>query len=143
MQTSPFFASQAPRTLFPVPSLVGGPSLAAAAQVFKVPKLNTALYHYTVFTMPLPGKLKHAKISIYFDKATLQTVYVSNVHALAVLCDEDSVTIQSALGTFIKNNLHFKEVFYLNNILNIILMFNFFSLRKCRQWVRHTYRLHQ
>ena len=129
MQTSPFFASQAPRTHFPVPSLVGGPSLASAAQAARavlprgaeaqhavaargseVLKLDTSLYHRTVFTMPLPGKLKHAKITIYFDKQTLDPAYVSNVHALAVLCDEDPVTIQSGLGAFIKNNLHFKEV---------------------------------
>ena len=115
MQTSPFFASQVPHTPFPVPSLVGGPSLAAAAQAaravlprgaeappeFEVPQLDTALYHRTVFTMPLPGKRKQAEITVYFDKATLQTVYVNNGQALAVLCDEDAIPIQNAHGIFI------------------------------------------
>ena len=96
MQTSPFFASQPPRTPFPVPSLVGGASLAAAAKATHVvlprgaeappaaaapvfdttPKLNTALHHRTVFTMPLPGKRKQAEITVYFDKATSEVVYV-------------------------------------------------------------------
>ena len=129
MQTSPFFASQPPRTPFPVPSLVGGPSLAAAAQaaravlprgvepppaaaapVFKVPKLNTALYHRTVFTMPLPGKRKHAEITIYFDKETLQIVYVCNWQAYAVLCDEDADSVQNSFGTFLSRNSDFKKV---------------------------------
>ena len=129
MQTSPFFASQPPRTPFPVPSLVGGPSLAAAAQaahavlprgavpqpaatapVFKVPKLNTALYHRTVFTMPLHGKRGNAEITVYFDKATLEEPYICNWQAMAVLCDEDGHVLQNALGTFLSRNDQFKKV---------------------------------
>ena len=132
MQTSPFFASQAPRTPFPIPSLVGGPSLATAAQaaravlprgavpqpaatapVFKVPKLNTALYHRTVFTLPLPGKREQAEITIYFDKATLEEQYICNWQAMAVLCDEEAGTVQSALNAFLKTSPHFKQVFIL------------------------------
>ena len=129
MQTSPFFASQAPRTPFPVPSLVGGPSLAAAAQaaravlprgvepppavaapVFDAPKLNTALHHRTVFTMPLPGKRKQAEITVYFDKATLEVVYVCVWQALAVLFDEDDKAVRNALRSFYNRSPQFREV---------------------------------
>ena len=128
MQTSPFFASQAPRTPFPVPSLVGGASLAAAAQAahavlprgaeapaatapaFKVPKLNQGLYHRTVFTMPLAGKRGHAEIPIYFDKATLQIVYIANTQAFAVLCDEDLGLVQNSFSAFLGDHAHFKTV---------------------------------
>ena len=130
MQTSPFFASQPPRTPFPVPSLVGGPSLAAAAQAARavlprgvepppaaaapaldVPKLKPALYHRTVFTMPLPGKRKQAEIAVYFDKATLEDPYVCIWQALAVLCDEDDDgAIQNGLRSFYQRNPIYKEV---------------------------------
>ena len=124
MQTSPFFASQ-PRTPFPVPSLVGGPSLAAAAQAahavlprgaeappeFEVPQLDTSLYHRTVFTMPVSGNHEHAEITIYFDKATLQTVYICNWQAFSVLCDKDADTVQKRLGIFLLRNPEFKKVY--------------------------------
>ena len=87
----------------------------AAAPEFEVPQLDTALYHRTVFTMPLPGKRKQAEITVYFDKATLQTVYVNNGQALAVLCDEDAIPIQNAHGVFIsrakQSNNEKKKVF--------------------------------
>ena len=41
---------------------------AGAGAAFKVPKLDVTLYDRAVFTMPLTGKLAHAKITIYFSK---------------------------------------------------------------------------
>ena len=76
----------------------GGPGRAAESEV---PQLDTSLYHRTVFSMPLPGKRKQAEITVYFDKETLQTVYVNNGQALAVLCDEDATPVQNAHGVFV------------------------------------------
>ena len=84
----------------------------AAPPEFEAPQLDTSLYHRTVFTMPLSGKRKQAEITVYFDKETLQTVYVCNWQALAVLFDEDDAVVRNALRTFYKRNLHYKEVFY-------------------------------
>ena len=92
--------------------VVAAPPPAAAAPAFKVPKLNTALYHRTVFTMPLPGKRKQAEITVYFDKATLEAAYVCNWQAFAVLCDEEAGTVQSTLNAFLKTSPHFKKVLY-------------------------------
>ena len=89
----------------------GGQGRAAESEA---PQLDTSLYHRTVFTMPLPGKRKQAEITVYFDKATLQTEYVCNWQALAVLFDEEDAVARNALRTFYKRNLHYKEVFYYN-----------------------------
>ena len=83
---------------------------AAAAPAFKVPKLNTALYHRTVFTMPLQGKRKQAEITVYFDKATLETAYIGNTQAFAVLCDEDLGLVQNLFSAFLGEHAHFKMV---------------------------------
>ena len=97
--------------------VVAAPPPAAAAPAFKVPKLKTALYHRTVFTMPLPGKRKQAEITVYFDKATLETAYVCNWQAMAVLCDDDGPVIQNSLGTFLARNNHLKKVFFIPFLL--------------------------
>ena len=110
MLTSPYFSHAA----------AGGagapPSAVTAAAVFEAPQLDVALYHYTVFTMPLDSKrkIKHAKIAVYFDKETLQTVYVCNWQALAVLCDEKASVIQNAHGAFISRKKDTKKVFLIN-----------------------------
>ena len=80
---------------------------------YEVPKLNTALYHRTVFTMPLPGKREQAEITVYFDKETLQTVYVCIWQAIAVLCGEDDdASLQNGLRSFYQRNPSYKEVFF-------------------------------
>ena len=86
----------------------GGPGRAAE---FEVPQLDTSLYHRTVFTMPIQGNHEHAEITIYFDKATLQTVYICNWQAFAVLCDKDADTVQKRLGVFLLRNPEFKKVY--------------------------------
>ena len=115
MSTSPYF-SHAAAGGAGAPPPAG--AVAAAAAQFKVPKLNVALYHRTVFTMQLSGKRKDAKISIYFDKATLQQPYISNWQAMAVLCDEDDLVVQNALGTYLGRNELLKMV---NNILKAVI----------------------
>ena len=111
MLTSPYF-SHAAAGGAGAPPPAG--AVAAAAAPFKVPKLNQALYHRTVFTMPLSGKLTHAEITIYFDKATLQQQYICNWQAMAVLCDvDDDNAIQNGLRTFYSRNLFYKEVIFL------------------------------
>ena len=90
--------------------VVAAPPPAAAAPAFDVPPLDTSLYYRTVFTMPIQGKHKHVEITIYFDKTTLQTVYICNWQAFAVLCDKDADTVQKRLGVFLLRNPDFKKV---------------------------------
>ena len=91
----------------------GGPGRAAEAAEFDVPKLNVVLYHRTVFTMPLPGKRKQAAITVYFDKATSDEVYVCVWQALAVLFDEDDKAVRNALRSFYNRFPKFREVNYI------------------------------
>jgi hypothetical protein len=75
----------------------------------QVPPLDVSLFFRTVFTMPLAGKLEHAEIPIFFDKATKKTTYIHNTRALAVLCDESIKVTQNTFAVFLGKHLHFKR----------------------------------
>ena len=82
---------------------------AGAGAAFTIPKLDVTLYDRAVFTMPLTGKLTHAKITIYFSKLDAHVVYICNTQALAVLWDVEAEVAQRFTAAFLSRNEHFKK----------------------------------
>ena len=113
MQTSPFFASQAPRTPFPVPSLVGGPSLASAAQAARavLPRGAEAPPPTTPDVMRIP--INGSDDAIEIDAVRNEEGVVSRValfqlvKSACVLMDTQTT---SALTEFLNSRKYFHQV---------------------------------
>ena len=116
MQTSPFFASQAPRTPFPVPSLVGGPSLASAAQAARavlprgaeVPPLTTP----DVMRIPINGSEHAIEIDAVKDAQTGLVSRVALAQLYRSICVLTPSQAKDAIDDFLsaKSKQHFKQV---------------------------------